>query len=101
VSSSGMAWGVDSGGRDVRVIAGSEAGNASVLRRMRAVMGSSAEECLLRSRWGVASIVWAALIALIRSLNSDTLGPSSFPGSWAVPERPALRWSRRLVSSAR
>ncbi len=70
----------------------SDAGFVSVLRRIRAMMGSSADNCLCRSRWGVASIVWPALIAEICSDSSETLGPSCFPGSWDAPERPALSW---------
>ena len=39
---------------------------ASVRRRMRAVTGSSAEDCFCRTRCGVASMLCAALSALIR-----------------------------------
>ena len=42
---------------------------------MRAVMGSSAEDCFCRTRCGVASMVLAALSALIFSASSETLGP--------------------------
>ena len=62
---------------------------------MRAVTGSSAEDCFCRTRCGVASMLCAALSALIRSASSETLGPASLPGSWAVPESPALSWSRK------
>ncbi len=64
-------------------------------------MGSSAEDCLCPPRWGVPSIVLAALIALICSDSSETLGPSSYPGSWVAAERLALSWLRKVVSSAR
>ena len=63
--------------------------------------GSSADDCFCRTRWGVASMPWAALSALIRSASSEMLGPSSLPVSWAVPESPALSWSRKAVSSDR
>ena len=52
----------------------------SVRRRMRAVTGSSAVDCFCRTRCGVASMVFAALSALIFSASSEALGPSSFSG---------------------
>ena len=55
------------------------AGIASVRRRMRAVTGSSAEDCFCRTRCGVASMLCAALSALIFSASSETLGPASSP----------------------
>lgn len=39
--------------------------------------------------------------ALSVLIFSEALGLSSLSDSWAVLERPALSWSRRLVSSAR
>ena len=77
-------------------IAGSETGTASVRRRMRAVTGSSAEDCFCRTRCGVASMLCAALSALIFSASSETLGRGSLPGSGVVPESPALSWSRKV-----
>ena len=41
---------------------------------MRAVTGSSAVDCFCRTRWGAASMLWAALSALIFSASSETLG---------------------------
>jgi hypothetical protein len=46
-------------------IAESDTGTDSARRRMRAVTGSSAEECFCRVRCGVASMLCAALRALI------------------------------------
>jgi len=53
---------------------------ASVRRRMRAVTGSSADECFCRTRCGVASMLFAALSVFIFSASSETLGPSSLSG---------------------
>ena len=58
---------------------------ASARRRMRAVTGSSAEDCFCRARCGVASMLWAAFSALIRSASSETLG------------RAFAAWLRRLA----
>ena len=69
---------------------------ASVRRRMRAVTGSSAEICFCRMRCGVASMLCAALSALIFSASSAALGCDSLPGSGVLPERPALSWSRKV-----
>jgi len=41
---------------------------------MRAVTGSSADECFCLTRCGVASMVFAALSVLILSARSETLG---------------------------
>jgi len=65
------------------------------------VTGSSAEECFCRARCGVASMLWAALSALILSARSETLGPVSSSCIWAGAERPAFSWSRKLVNSDR
>jgi hypothetical protein len=43
----------------------------------------------------------AALRALVSSDSSETLGPSSYPGSWVVAERLALSWLGKVVSSAK
>ena len=47
----------------------------AVRRRMRAVTGSSAEECFCRSRCGVVSMLCAALSALIFSASRKRLAP--------------------------
>ena len=62
------SWAADSGGGvpigDALASAGiaeAEGGSAADLRRMRAVTGSSAEECFCRARCGVASMLWRSL----------------------------------------
>jgi len=54
---------------------------------MRAVIGSSAEECFSRTRCGAASTLCAALIALMRVASSEMLGPSPFSSLCGGPER--------------
>jgi hypothetical protein len=95
VASAGLGWAVDSGGMVVPApaagagrIAVAVGGGAFDRRSMRAVTGSSAEECFCRARCGVASMLWAALSALILLASSETLGPSSLSGWWAVLESP-------------
>jgi lauroyl/myristoyl acyltransferase len=63
--------------------------------------GILGQERLARLRTTDAELILPALLALIRSESSDTLGPPRFPGSWATPERPALCWSLKLVMPAR
>ena len=77
-------------------IAESDARIASVLRRMRAVTGSSAEIARLVLRSGVASTLCPAFSALIRSASSLTDGLCSASGAGAVIERPAFNWSRNV-----
>ena len=59
-------------------------------RRMRAVTGSSAVDCFCRTRCGVASMLFAALSALIFSASSETLGPSSLSGLMSRGGKPGL-----------
>ena len=67
-------------------------------RRIRAVTGSSATMRRVAVLVGAASIVWAAIRALIRSASSATV---SVPGSGVVWERPIFSRSRKSVSSLR
>jgi len=69
----------------------------SLRRRILAVTGSSADARRVPVRCGAASMVFAAFSALICPASSATLGPGSAPSSGALPERPALSWSRRAV----
>ena len=65
-----------------------EAKVASIRRRMRVVTGSSAELFRLPMRSGEASIVWAALSALICSASSEIVGRGSPLSSSVLPESP-------------
>ena len=76
-------------------------GLASCLRRMRTVIGSSADAARRAMRWGVLSTLFVAFSALIRSASSETLGPSRPPFSRPALDSPALSRSRRPVNSDR
>lgn len=106
VRSSGMAWATDSRGGDVPAAEAAASGrivglDASVRRRMREVTGSSAEECFCRTRCGVASTLFAAFRALIRSASSNAPVPSPSSEPCPVADSFALSWSRNPVKSDR
>ena len=71
-------------------------------RRMLAATGSSAAAVRgMASRCGAGSMLWAAFGDLIRSAIRWAGGSGSAPGSGVVPEKGALSWLRKPVSSAR
>lgn len=74
---------------------------SSCLRLMRAVIGSSATDCLRSVRCGVALTVFAALMTLIRLARPDVVWPFSFAEFCSDADSFALSWSPRLVSSDR
>ena len=103
VWSSAMAWPVDLAGGDVlpaRVhraeSPGRKQGTASVRRRMRAVTGSSADGLLLPDALRRGLDVVRGLERLDLFGQFGNAWRASLPGSGALPERPALSWSRKV-----